>query len=254
MTTETTKRTLVIPLDARVARRDDFYLSAILAKLLDASVRGVFVLNARSLDAASLPFAVEISRFSATERALQRADLDRFHRKTAGDVERLLTEVSYVHQINVSFNTLTGERVDSALTETEADVLLLPRPEPGLSLGRRTHHGPQLDELVVFCDNSPRSSQALQLAQRLHQNHRVKQLTLLYETTPPLELLGQLQHSGIHTARLLPVDCRDPRWLQKLRLGDNSLLLLPRARLGALSRAQQARLLDSSRCRILLLG
>ncbi|NHN36233.1 hypothetical protein G8764_02880 [Pseudomaricurvus alcaniphilus] len=262
MTAEKRKRTILIPLDTEPVSSDNLTFTAILAKYLNASLSGLFVANSRTLEAANLPFAFEINRFSAQERSLHQADLARLNRKSANDVQRLLNDVCQRNKISVTFTTLTGELIESAFAQPASDILFFPRQHNWVSAqwqyqarGQYRAQSParqRLDQVLVYYDASAQAEEAIKLAQRLCNNHLASRLILLCEGTAPIEVVRALQQLGIRPG-VQQVTTSDPLWLRSLYLTESSLVLIPRSKLAGLTPQQLSFLFAHCKGQILLL-
>jgi len=247
-----TERTILVPLDAQSANSERLFLSAALAKVLQASVSGLFVVDARPLEAANLPFAIEISRYSAAERSLQQGTLASLNRKTASETERKLQEISSRYKISMSFSSLTGDLYDSAFSQPVSDILLFPRQSAQFRQWQQLSVTNQIGEVVVYCDASMQINNGLRLAEQLCSNQLLAKVTLLYEGLPPVEVAKSLRQRGFRT-QIQAISTHDPLWLRSLHLPESSLVLIPRDKFAGLSSEQLNRLFASLKFQVLLM-
>ena len=247
-----TKRTILVPLDARGTGNERLNITGLLARYLHASVTGLFVADSRSLEAASLPFAFEISQFSAEERSLQYAKLTSVNRLAANKVGRRLMELSTQYMISVSFFTKTGELFDSAFAQPNSDILFFPRQTTQFRQARPIRADHLVEELVVYYDTSGQAKTSLKLAEQLCCNHKVANLTLVHEGALSEQALLTLLQRGIRP-KLQLISTRDPLWLRSLHMQESALILVPRNKFASLSSPQLSLLFAGLNCQVLLI-
>ncbi len=220
------ERTLVLPLEGDLPDAHLLALVAKVARLRDAAIDGVLVVSPQILQAASLPLAVEVERFTTSERVLVRRTVERSVARREHAAQLLLAECAQPHAVRVSCSRYLGDLPEMLIARPDADVLLLPRMSFASTL-RGLRNPDQLEELALYCDAAVSDfvRSVLPLVHRLCFEHGVRQLTLLYEAAPAREVDSLL---ALHLpTRQWLVDTRGVHWVRHLHLGARSLLLLP---------------------------
>ncbi len=133
-------RRILVALDAS---RDSFaalQAAAELAELLEAELSGLFVEDEDVLHLADLPFAREMSPTATTQRALDRATVERQFRVVAEEARRALERAAQARRVRWSFRVTRG-RVDRELLSAAVDSDLVALGKSYRPLTRRRRLG-----------------------------------------------------------------------------------------------------------------
>ena len=136
-----------------------------LARLLEADLAAVFVVDDDLLRSAGLPFASEMPLDGGESRALDVSALERALRSLARRVEAELGRVAEQGQVRWTFRVVRGRRLPAMLAEAGVeDLLILPRIPHGLAEQRRVEGA---HTIAVLFDGSEAARHAVALASRL---------------------------------------------------------------------------------------
>jgi K+-sensing histidine kinase KdpD len=142
---------------------DVLELAAHLAARKQAQLVAYYVEETNLIHLAELPFAMEIDRFSATERKIDLPRMMRTLRTSTEQIQKTLYRLNERLHIDTSFRTLRGHFVSAVMSEIEqVDVVFLSRrTEPHKSrVAKKAAHYP----LWVVFDGSAESARALRMA------------------------------------------------------------------------------------------
>lgn len=156
-------RRIVVALDAALHSHVTLELAAALAARKQLELVGLFIEDVNLLHLASLPFAREVDRSSALDRALDEAQISLSFRSQARQISEALHRVSQELRVSSSFEVRRGHFVAAALAAVSApDVVFLSRR--GVASARR----PAARRPVwVLYDGSPGAQRALLLGREL---------------------------------------------------------------------------------------
>jgi hypothetical protein len=210
------------------------------------------LVSPQTLQAASLPLAIEVEHFTSNERQLQRPGIERAMARRERKVQVFLAECSRQHALHVRCSRHLGDIADVVVARPGVDVLLLPRLAY-CALPRLAQKAGHLEELVLYCDADAEEflQAVLPLVQRLCVEHGVEQLTLLHEGSVA-KAADALLSLRLPLRRWL-VNTHDAHWVERLHLGAGSLLLLPLGVPGTSGATAVVRLLRNARGPVLLL-
>lgn len=246
------ERTLLLPLEGDLPDAHLRTLAARVAGLRGAALDSVLLLSPQTMQAASLPLAVEVEHFTSNERLLQRPGIERAMARREREVQLFLAECSRQHALSVRCSRHLGDIAEVVAARPGADVLLLPTLAYS-ALPRLARKAGHLEELVLYCDAGAGDflQEVLPLVQRLCAEHGVEQLTLLHEGSVA-NAADALLSLRLPLRRWL-VNTRDAQWVRRLHLGAGSLLLLPLGVPGTSGAPAVVRLLRNARGPVLLL-
>ncbi|HEX7973975.1 MAG TPA: universal stress protein [Anaerolineales bacterium] len=178
-------RRILVALDASPHSLAALRAAAELAANMDAELLGMFVEDINLLRLAELPFARQVSSFSAEPRSLSREQVEQQLRSQARTARRAMENLVGSSRLRWSFRVTQGVIAGELLSAAEqTDLIILGKA--GWSHGRRLgstarlvvtqaasnalvlQHGVQLGLPVgVVFDGSPQSQRALEIAARL---------------------------------------------------------------------------------------
>ena len=180
-----TRRRVLVALDASRGSLDALSAAAALAARLGAELHGLFVEDVNLLRAAGLPFASQLSSLSAAPRPLERRGLERELRALAAAARASVAEEARRVEVGWSFRVARGQvSVEILAAAGDADVLVLGRtgrrvgsrpgetaraaaaraPTSVLLVGRGADIG---RPVVAAYDDSPEADRVLEVAARL---------------------------------------------------------------------------------------
>lgn len=189
-------RRILIAVDASASGLAALETAVALAARMEAELLGLFVEDANLLRFAALPFAREVSYFSARTRRLDSGEMERALRAQASRAEAALIEAAERRRVRCSFRVVRGE-VTTQLLAAAHDIDLV-----ALGMTRRrfrrissTVRGP----VVIVYDGSPTSVRALSVARYLSQMQGgiLTVLTAGKTGDPKAEVAEQLAGSGL---------------------------------------------------------
>jgi len=224
---------------------------------LAAGVQGellcLFVEDSDLLRAADLPFASEVTRWSAQDRPLNVEEVVRSLRALATRVELELQSAAKEARVRCSFRVVRGPRVQAALDAAERfDVLVLGSGRRRLGpISKRPVALPSVDAVYLLFDGSPASGRALPVAVAVARGAGADIFVWLADSVGGLSedrLDAKLRETGVpYRIARIPADSLAGR----LRNLSGSALVVPE---GALLRdpRELALLLAGIRCPVLL--
>ncbi|MBI3778498.1 MAG: universal stress protein [Gammaproteobacteria bacterium] len=209
-------RRILISLDASASGTAALETAVALASRMEAELLGLFVEDVNLLRFAALPFAREMSFFSARIRRLDIVGMERALRAQASRAEATLIETAGRQRVRCSFRVVRGE-VTTQLLAASQDIDLI-----ALGVTRRQFHriSPTVRGIIdatrssvlllptdarinapvtVVYDGSPASIKALSVARQLSQMQEGILTVLFTEKTesPKAEVAEQLEGSGL---------------------------------------------------------
>lgn len=177
-------RRIVVALDAALHSHVTLEFAAALAARKQLELVGLFIEDVNLLHLASLPFAREVDRSSALERALDAAQIGLSFRSQARQISEVLQRVSQELRVSSSFEVRRGHLVAAALAAASApDVIFLSR-RCAAPVRRPSARRP----VWVLYDGSQGAQRALLLARELSEPE-ARELTVLLSAAdaPALE-------------------------------------------------------------------
>lgn len=179
-------RRILIALDASASGLAALGTVVTLASRMEAELLGLFVEDVNLLRLASLPFAREVSYFSARTRRIDSGGMERALRAQASRAEAALIEAAERQRVRCSFQIVRGQVTTQLLAAAqEIDMVAL-----GMPRGQFRRSGPTVRGIVdaaqssvlllppdarirapvmVVYDGSPASARALSVARYLSQ-------------------------------------------------------------------------------------
>lgn len=157
---ESTVRRIVLALETAEPTGEMLDFALGLARHFSAELIALMVANDALLRAASLPFAVEIDRHTASERRLDAAMLERLFRRHAEQVRELLQARTQASGVEFQIHSVRGDPLDAPLAHSLAsDLLVFDRRgrAPGAALASRR----------ILLDTESADGDALQQAARV---------------------------------------------------------------------------------------
>ena len=209
-------RRILLALDASASGLAALEGAVALASRMEAELLGLFVEDINLLRFAALPFAREVSHFSATTRRLDSGMMERALRAQASRAETALIEAAERLRVRCSFHIARGEVTAQLLAAAhEIDLVALGMPRRQYrrigSTVREIVNAAQSSVLLlpldarirapiaVVYDGSPASARALSVA-RYFTQIQDSILTVLVTTKtgdPKADITRQLEGSGL---------------------------------------------------------
>ncbi len=209
-------RRILIALDASASGIAALETAVALASRMEAELLGLFVEDVNLLRFAALPFAREVSFFSARTRRLDSGEMERALRAQASRAEAALIEAAERRRVRCSFRVVRGEVTTQLLAAAhDIDLLALGMPRRQFRRISSTVRGivnaaqssvlllpPDAQirtPVVVVYDGSPASVRALSVARYLSQRQDsiLTVLTTGKTGDPKAEVAEQLEGSGL---------------------------------------------------------
>ena len=209
-------RRILIALDASDAGLEALETAVALASRMEAELLGLFVEDVNLLRFAALPFAREVSYFSAKTRRLDSGEMERALRAQASRVQAALIEAAGRQRVRCSFRVVRGEVTTQLLAAAhDIDLVALGMTHQQFRRSSSTVRGivnavqssvlllpadAQIrTPVVVVYDGSPASVRALAVARYLSQMQDNILTVLTAGTTEDqkTEAVEQLEGSGL---------------------------------------------------------
>lgn len=242
---------ILIALNGHYSNKDSLTSLVNMAKLLNASLTGLFVEDSRLLDVANLPFTTEINRFSAEERNLHADTLIRETKKIALEVQNLMMALSEEHQVSWAYSIETGELVSKALSYEGFDIFFPARNKTTFQLPANLKKPLIYQRVILLYDVSPQFDRAMNLIKTLVGNHVCYELTVLGETELPADIKQAL--STINHVNFQSVNIGEPLLSSSLNLPPSTLVVSPKSKVSDLSTEELTDLMTKMACSLLLI-
>lgn len=191
-----------ILLDNQSNQLETIASAAALARQLQSSLQGVFLADDVLFQVAGLPFAQEISRWSAQESPITLNGLERTLRARAKHLQKELEYAAKQAQIPYSFQYIRGERMHWILeSQSSADFLFVSNIKPSPKLPQTLMLQSQPIQLIYSATEA--SERALKMALQLA-NQTFRPLSILIISKEPQQHIqhihATLDQSPVNTA------------------------------------------------------
>ncbi len=238
--------------------------AAVLARELDAELKGIFVEDINLIRTAALPFAQEVTAPAALTRRMQPDALQRVLEQQAQSVREVLQAAASALRLQWSFQVVRGPQVGSVLDAMHGlDLAVFGRAGRFSATTAAAMHAPRPSVMVVF-DGTPAAQRALDAAAALaHDMHGrlVVAVTDTADGTTDLRaqayqrLERQHKQSKQHThALFLTLKRRDAVTVERAAQTYAPAVLLWGGVAGDADRATLAHLVDALRCPVVLVA
>ena len=217
-------RRILLALDTSDSGLAALETAVVLASRMEAELLGLFVEDINLLRFAALPFAREVSYFSARTRRLDSGEMERALRAQASRAEAALIEAAERQRVRCTFHVVRGEITTQLLAAAhDIDLVALGMPRRQFRRISATVREivnaaqssvlllPPADQIrtpiVVVYDGSPASARALSVARHLSQkqDNSLTVLTTGKGEDQKAQIEEQLEGSGLAVRyRLLP--------------------------------------------------
>jgi nucleotide-binding universal stress UspA family protein len=205
-------RSILVTLGACAQDESVLQSAAELAATLQAELRVLYIQDMGLMRFAELPIAAEVITFTACERRVNRARLEREMEARAKRISRELAQLAEQRQVRWSFKTVRGQGESEILAASEHADLLIVNRKTGRMLVRGDQLGSTADvivtksqrtvvlleehahfdrPLVVLVENLERDRKALMIAIRLSHDDRRKLVVLV--SAPNQETYQQIK-------------------------------------------------------------
>lgn len=242
---------ILIALNSQYSNKDSLASLVNMAKLLNASLTGLFVEDSSLIEVANLPFTTEINRFSAEERNLHADTLIRTNKKTALEIQNLMKALSEEHKVSWAYSIEVGELISKALSYEGFDIFFPARKHISIQSVPEIKNPPTYQQLTLLYDMSPQFDRAMEMVQTLASNNVFYDVTVLCETELPqaiTQVLSKINH--IHFQALT---YSRPLLRHSLKLPASTLVLSPKNKTHDISEKELADLMTQMECSLLLI-
>ncbi len=242
---------ILIALNAQYSNKDSLASLVTMAKLLNASLTGLFVEDSRLLEVANLPFTTEINRFSAEERNLHADRLIRGTKKVALEIQNLMMALSEENKVSWAYSIETGELVSKALSYEGFDVFFPARNKTTFQPPANLKKPLIYQRVILLYDASPQFDRAINLIKTLVGKHICYELTVLSETELPADIRQAL--STINHINFQCLSVGGPLLISSLNLPPATLVVSPKSKARDLSAEELTDLMTKMACSLLLI-
>ncbi|MEH6529064.1 MAG: hypothetical protein V7718_03880 [Porticoccus sp.] len=246
-----TEQQILIALNAQYSNKDSLASLVNMAKLLNASLTGLFVEDSRLIEVANLPFTTEINRFSAEERNLHADTLMRATKRIALEIQNLMKALSAEHKVSWTYSIEAGELISKALSYEGFDIFFPARNITTFQPTAKIKKPPTYQQLVLLYDVSPQFDRAMDMIQTLAGSSFCYEITVLCETELPAEIKQTL--SKINHINFKSLTYNSPLLLHSLNLPPSTLIVSPKNKIQDLSTEELTDLTTLMACSLLLI-